>query len=140
MSISRYAICAAVLLAITAVPRGNAQVLYGSLTGNVTDPASAAVPGIHVEAVNQETNIRSETSTDEHGLYRLTNLQSGLYKVTVTAKSFRTYVQTNVQVQPNEIRRVDVQLQIAPGGHAWSAWRYGIYQNMGWLMTRLGVN
>src|SRR5205823_3526397 len=27
----------------TAVPRCDAQVLYGSLTGNVTDPASAAV-------------------------------------------------------------------------------------------------
>ncbi|HEV3197927.1 MAG TPA: TonB-dependent receptor [Bryobacteraceae bacterium] len=113
MSIFRCVICAAMLLAIALVPHCDAQVLYGSLTGNVTDPASAAVPGAHVEAVNLGTNVKGETETDERGIYRFTNLQTGLYKVTVTAKSFRTYAETNVQVQPNEIRRVDVQLQIA---------------------------
>ncbi len=90
-----------------------AQVLYGSLTGNVTDPAGAAVAGAHVEAVNQGTNVKSETNTDEHGIYRFTDLQAGPYKVTVTSKSFRTFVETNVPVQVSEVRRVDVQLQIA---------------------------
>jgi hypothetical protein len=113
MSILRCLVCAAVFLVITAVPHCNAQVLYGSLTGNVTDPASAAIPGVHVEATNQETNVKSETNTDERGIYRFTNLQPGLYKVTVIAQSFRPYSATNVPVQTNEIRRVDVQLQIA---------------------------
>src|SRR3954463_8072654 len=40
MSILRCISCAAVLFAITAVTQCDAQVLYGSLTGNVTDPAS----------------------------------------------------------------------------------------------------
>jgi len=92
---------------------GQAQVLYGSLTGNVTDPAGAAVPAVRVEAVNQGTNVKGETNTDERGVYRFTNLQVGLYKVTVTAKSFATFIETNVQVQVNEVRRVDVSLQIA---------------------------
>ncbi|RAN79316.1 hypothetical protein B5P43_15510 [Bacillus sp. SRB_336] len=35
--------------------------------------------------------------------------------------------------------RMDVRLQEAPGGHAWPAWRYGVYHNMDWLMVRLGV-
>src|SRR5207249_721748 len=113
MSILRCLVCAAVFLVITAVPHGDAQVLYGTLTGNVTDPASAVIPSVHVEAVNQETNVKSETNTDERGIYRFTNLQPGLYKVTVTAPSFRSYAATNVPVQTNEIRRVDVQLQIA---------------------------
>ena len=91
----------------------NAQVLYGSLTGNVTDPAGAGVAGAHVEAVSQATNVRREATTDERGIYRLTDLQAGLYKVTLTAKSFRTFIESNVQVQVNEVRRVDVQLQIA---------------------------
>jgi hypothetical protein len=71
-----------------------------------------------VEALNQGTNVKSEVSTDEHGIYRFTDLQLGLYKVSVSAKSFRTYVETNVQVQPNEVRRVDVQLQIAQTGES----------------------
>ena len=103
----------AVALVIFAVPRMDGQVLYGSLTGNVTDPANAPVPGVNVKATNQATNVQTETTTDDHGLYRFTNLQSGPYKVTVTATSFRTYVETNVQLEPNEVRRVNVQLQIA---------------------------
>jgi enterochelin esterase-like enzyme len=34
---------------------------------------------------------------------------------------------------------INVQLQDAPGGHAWPAWKYGVENNMDWLMTRLGV-
>ena len=91
----------------------NAQVLYGSLTGNVTDPTAAAVPGAHVEAVNQATNVKSETDTDSHGVYRFTDLQGGFYKLTVAAKSFRTFVETGVEVQVSGVRRVDVQLTIS---------------------------
>jgi hypothetical protein len=111
LRLTRFAL---VVLAMALGPRfAAAQVLYGSLTGNITDPTGAAVPGVHVEALNQETNVKSESNTDDRGIYRFTNLQIGLYKVTVSAKSFRTYVETNVQVQPNEVRRVDSQLQIA---------------------------
>src|SRR5439155_6982434 len=65
MSTFRSAACAAVLLVIAVVPHCDSQVLYGSLTGNVIDPASAAVPGVHIEATNQETNVKSETKTDD---------------------------------------------------------------------------
>jgi Carboxypeptidase regulatory-like domain len=113
MSMRRVALSVAVLLAIASFRTGHSQVLYGTLTGNVTDPANAAVPGVSVEATNQETNVKSDTTTDDRGIYRFTNLQPGQYKVSVTAKAFRAYVQTNIPVQPNEIRRVDVQLQLA---------------------------
>jgi hypothetical protein len=79
----------------------------------VSDPAGAAVPSIQVEAVNQETNIKTNSQTDDRGIYHFTNLQQGLYKVTVSAKAFRTFVASNVLVSPNEVRRLDVQLQIA---------------------------
>ncbi len=113
MSIVRCALSALFVLAISSVRYCDAQVLYGTLTGNVIDPVSAAMPAAHVEATNLGTNVKSEANTDERGIYRFPNLQPGLYRVMITAKSFRTYVETNVQVQPNEIRRVDVQLQIA---------------------------
>ena len=32
---------------------------------------------------------------------------------------------------------MDVRLQEAPGGHAWPAWKYGVYNNIDWLMARL---
>jgi len=33
------------------------QVLYGTLTGNVTDPSGAVVPNAKVEAVNTQTGL-----------------------------------------------------------------------------------
>src|ERR1700691_2569529 len=99
----RSILCALVLLASSGrVVR--AQVLYGSLTGNVNDPTGAPIPGAHVEAVNQETNVKNETDTDAHGVYHFTEVQSGVYKVTVSAKSFRTFIETSVQVQVATVR------------------------------------
>ncbi len=91
----------------------NSQVLYGTLTGNVTDPAGASVPAVPVEATNLGTNIKRETTTDDRGVYRFTDLQPGLYQVSVKAKSFSPFSETNVQVQANDVRRVDVKLQLA---------------------------
>jgi hypothetical protein len=91
----------------------NAQVLYGSLTGNVNDPTGAPVPGAHVEAVNEGTNAKSAIDTDVHGVYHFTELQGGFYKLTVTAKSFATFTETGIEVQVSAVRRVDVQLSIS---------------------------
>ena len=50
--------CLAVMLVLVGVCNvGHAQVLYGALTGNVTDPSSAAIPGVKVTALNAATGI-----------------------------------------------------------------------------------
>ena len=104
----------ALALALLLLPcAATAQVLYGSLTGNVTDPTGATVPGASVEALNQGTGVHSQTTTDDRGVYRFNNMQAGLYKVTVAAKGFNSFVVDGVQVSNDEVRRVDVPLQIA---------------------------
>jgi Carboxypeptidase regulatory-like domain/TonB dependent receptor-like, beta-barrel len=90
----------------------NAQVLYGSLTGNVTDPSNAAVPGAKVEALNVGTGVAKQTTTDDRGSYLFNNLQFGVYKITITAPAFRTVIENEIQVNANEVRRVDLHLQI----------------------------
>jgi Carboxypeptidase regulatory-like domain len=91
----------------------HAQVLYGSLTGNVTDSSGAAIPGVHVDATNMATNVKSGADTDTRGVYNFTNLQPGFYKINVAAKSFRTFIESNIEVQGSAVRRVDVQMQVA---------------------------
>ena len=49
---------------------GSAQVLYGSLTGNVTDPSGAAVPRAKIDIVNVNTGISTPALTDERGVIR----------------------------------------------------------------------
>jgi hypothetical protein len=90
-----------------------AQVLYGTLTGNVSDPSSAAVPNARVEALDVGTGVVRSANTDDRGTYLFSNVQTGTFRVTVSSKAFKTFVENNVAVTANQVRRVDVQLQIA---------------------------
>ncbi|HJQ31096.1 MAG TPA: TonB-dependent receptor [Pyrinomonadaceae bacterium] len=102
-------------VASLAAPRAaRAQVLYGSLTGNVTDSAGAAVLGASVSAVNVSTNVSKETLTNDEGIYQFSDLLPGVYKVTITATGFSKAVTEAVNITVNNVRRLDVSLQ--PGG------------------------
>jgi hypothetical protein len=106
--------CLLPLLVLAFAPaNGYAQVLYGSLTGNVTDPSGAAIPQVKVEAVNVATGVTRATTTDTDGSYVFNDLQAGSYNVTFAAPAFRGVVQENVQILANNLRRVDSQLQVA---------------------------
>ena len=113
--ITSFVIWSAALLLVWAGAAGvaHAQVLYGSLTGNVIDPADAAIPNAQVEALNVDTGISRQAQTDARGSYLFNNVQLGTYKVTVTARGFQTTVISDVRVNANEVRRVDLTLQIA---------------------------
>lgn len=88
------------------------QVLYGSLTGAITDASGAAVVGAKVQAQNGATGVAQEAITDSSGLYRFTTLLPGTYKVTVTAPGFATQETPAVQVRVNEVARVDGSLKV----------------------------
>ncbi|MGH9327756.1 MAG: TonB-dependent receptor domain-containing protein [Terriglobia bacterium] len=93
--------------------KSQAQILYASLTGNVTDPSGAPIPGAKVEARNVGTGIATEAVTNSHGIYLITHLQPGTYKVAFSATSFGTVTEQNVRLVTNNTRRVDIQLQLA---------------------------
>jgi len=61
------------------VPVLNAQVLYGSVTGTVTDQSGAGVPRAHVTATNRATSVAREADADENGHYTITDLAPGNY-------------------------------------------------------------
>jgi Carboxypeptidase regulatory-like domain/TonB dependent receptor-like, beta-barrel len=90
-----------------------AQTLYGVLTGNVTDSSGAAIADAAVEALNTGTGVAKQAKTDSTGIYRFSDLQAGIYKITITAPSFTTSVAENVQINVSQVRRVDAQLKIA---------------------------
>src|SRR5262252_3402926 len=66
----------------------SAQVLYGSLTGNVSDPNNASVAGAKVEARNVNTGTVQEATTDSNGIYRFVTVLPGTYTITITAAGF----------------------------------------------------
>ena len=87
------------------------QVLYGSLTGNVTDPSGGSIPNAKVEVSSIATGVSKQIAADSRGIYLINDLQAGSYKVTISAPSFGTVIQDNVRLDANTVRRVDAQLQ-----------------------------
>jgi hypothetical protein len=102
------------IVALTLVTPYNApaQILQGTLDGNVVDSTQAAVGGATVVAKNQETNFTRETTTNSVGGYSLPGLPPGTYTLTVTSQGFQAYTQTGIGITPNAIRRADVTLTV----------------------------
>ncbi|MPY89073.1 MAG: TonB-dependent receptor plug domain-containing protein [Luteitalea sp.] len=90
-----------------------AQVLYGSLTGTVTDATGQAVPGADVEAVNVGTGVAKHVTTSQPGGYLFGDLLPGTYRVTVSLQGFASVVQEGVAIEANRVQRVDVTLEVA---------------------------
>jgi hypothetical protein len=80
------------------VAPANAQVSKGSMSGSVTDPQGAAVAGAVITAVSKDTNQASTTETDNAGLFRLSLLPPGAYRVEISKQGFRKVVFDSISV------------------------------------------
>jgi len=102
----------AFLIAPMFVQRLNAQVLYGSVVGTVTDQTGAVVPEAAVTITNINTGQTREGTTDAAGYYSIPNVLEGTYDLSVKKTGFRPYLEKGVRVSINAVRRVDVSLQL----------------------------
>lgn len=89
-----------------------AQVDVTSVTGTVSDPTGAAVPGATVQVVNLATGATLSATTNEKGIYTVPALPAGGYRVTVSKSGFKTETVENVQLVVGVPGTVNVKLEI----------------------------
>src|SRR5260370_4507559 len=87
-----------------------AQESRGTITGTVSDPQGAAIPGAAVAARNQGTNLEAKTTTNESGVYVLPFLNSGTYTVTAAVSGFKSAVKDRVEVGLNQRLQIDFKM------------------------------
>jgi len=63
-----------------------------TLSGRVTDPSGSAVVGAEVVLTNTETNVEMRTKTNGAGLYVLTGVHPGKYRVAAGATGFKVLI------------------------------------------------
>ena len=87
-----------VLPAVILISAGfvSAQRTSGQLTGTVTDPNGAAVVGATVTVTQTGTNAQREATTNEDGIFTITDLPIGVYRVSVKGTGFKESVPPNV--------------------------------------------
>ncbi len=100
------------LAALAAPERGSAQVLYGSIVGNVKDSTGATVPDAVVSIVQVETKRARQATTNEAGGYTFATIPSGTYILKVSKEGFSPFTEKQVPVTINSVTRVDVTLKI----------------------------
>jgi hypothetical protein len=103
-----------ILLAVLVLSVGSAsaQVLYGSLLGNVVDPQQAAVVSAAVTINNKATGFTQSTKTDDRGSYEFLNLPPGTYDVKISAPGFVSFEAREIAIVANNITRVDAPLKV----------------------------
>jgi hypothetical protein len=86
--------------------------ITGSISGVVTDPSGAVVPGVTVLATAVSTNVQSTAVTDGKGFYNLPALSIDTYNISTSQSGFRDYQQTGVKIDANSAVRIDITMQI----------------------------
>ena len=89
-----------------------AQSDRGTITGTVSDPAGALIPGAAIEARNTETGAVYPVAASDTGNYTIAEVPAGTYEVTVTVPGFKKLVRPGLIVQAAQTIRVDAALEV----------------------------
>lgn len=103
-----------VLLCLTGV--GRAQEFRGTISGSVTDPSGAVVPGVQIVVKELHTGTTNRTKSDAAGQYVVPFLMPGDYSITATAPGFETFTRQGVTLEAQSHPIVDLQLKVGNAG------------------------
>lgn len=104
----------AFVICISTSALAQSQANSGNIEGRVLDPNGAAIPGVTVTAVNQETGFSKSAESDSEGAYRIILLPPGKYGVTtasVTGFAIASY--SNVIVTVGAHTPLEIQLGLS---------------------------
>ena len=86
--ISGLTVVACCVMPLVGMARAQETINSASVSGRVTDPQGAVVPGAQVSARQTNTNVTAETITDSEGRFRFPYLKVGPYEVKVHLQGF----------------------------------------------------
>ena len=88
------------------------QQQFGSITGLVTDPSGAVVPGASVVVSNENTGVKNALRTNAEGYYTATSLIPGTYDVSVSMTGFGSVTRTGITLDVAQNARIDIALVV----------------------------
>lgn len=109
---SLFLVIGMMLLVAGAAPLWGQAGASAQISGLVSDPTGAIVPGARITAVHVNTGTVRTTVSGPDGLYSLPNLPVGSYRLQVEAAGFETYIQTGIILQVSNNATIDVKLSV----------------------------
>jgi hypothetical protein len=107
---------AAALLSVVSSVAGVATVAAqenrATIVGTITDQNRGVIPNATVKAINIETNASTATTSNESGVYVLTFLPVGTYRLSVAATGLKTGLRENVELRTGDCLQLDFQMEV----------------------------
>jgi len=82
------------------------------ITGRLSDPSGAVIPGAAVTITNIDTGIERRVSTNESGYYTLSLLPPGKYRVNTQAQGFKTITRESIELAVDQVLRLDFAMEL----------------------------
>lgn len=92
--------------------RAAAQEYRGTISGTVTDPTGAVIPGAKVTVTETTSGTTSRTISNSAGQYALPFLAPGTYTIAVKKEGFKTTVHGNIALLATEHLVINEKMQI----------------------------
>ncbi len=84
----------------------------GTISGTVSDPSGAVIPGVEVTATHVGTSLSRTVLTNERGAYVIPLVPIGGYTVSAVLPGFQTAIRTGIVLNNQSRSTVNLQLQV----------------------------
>src|SRR5580765_3774116 len=109
---TRWTWTVAALLALSVPTALLAQTQLASFTGTVTSKVGTPLSKVDVVATNQATQVAYTTHSNDAGIYTISALPIGSYKIRATGQTFQAYETNPIRLESGQVARVDIQMQL----------------------------
>jgi len=104
--------CIGILLSLSGTPTQAQTASSGSITGQVSDPQGASVPGADVTLTDIGTKSKQSATTNDSGRYTFPVVNSGLYDIVVSKSGFKVAKMAQQKVSIGLVLTVNVTLEV----------------------------
>src|SRR5579864_4954406 len=85
----------------------------GSISGTLTDPSGAVIPGATVTVTNVAQGIMNKTTTDDKGVYTFPSLPVGTYDLKVEQAGFKPKSRSGLVIDIDSALQIDFTVEMA---------------------------
>ncbi len=104
---------AVTLLVLPSLAAAQGALARGTLTGTVRDAQGAVLPGVTVEAASPALIEKVRTAvTDSAGVYRIVNLDPGVYTLSFTLEGFRQVRREGIELIGSATLTIPIDMSI----------------------------
>ena len=89
-----------------------AQTQFASFTGTINSRDGNPVPNVELAATNVATQVKHTARSNNDGIYTITALPIGTYKIRAEAQGFQAFETNVIRLESGQNARVDILMQL----------------------------